>query len=303
VRMSIARATFHFRSAPLIWVFHDVADAAWFERCIDEISSTRDVVPLAELACNRTYRKACAITFDDGLRSVLDVAHPILTARQLPYTVFVCTEVLTGGPVPWFLRVAHLTRRVGLDGVRERWKPVGHRVRTTQQLIIALKQIPLDVILERLGELEERHSVSPPDPRPLFLSAADVKALSATGATIGSHTHRHPVLAVLDVHQQTFEVEESVKLIESVAGTRPTEFAYPNGTPLDFDATTIAVLRRFGIRFAVTTIPRYLSHGDDALALPRIGLDQHDSSVRRVLKNVAPSLSMSALRERRRVSR
>ncbi|MGH8524119.1 MAG: polysaccharide deacetylase family protein [Gammaproteobacteria bacterium] len=226
-----------------------------------------------------------------------------MTARQLPYTVFVCTEVLTGGPVPWFLRVAHLTRRVGLDPVRERRKPVGHRVRTTGQLIIALKQIRLDVILEGLGELEDRHSVSPPDPRFLFLSAAEVKAPSATGGTIGSHTHRHPVLGVLHEHQQAFEVEESVKLIQSITGNRPTEFAYPNGTPLDFEATTIAVLRRFGIRFAVTTIPRHLGHGDDSLALPRIGLDQHDSSVRRVLKNVAPSLSMSALRERRRVSR
>jgi peptidoglycan/xylan/chitin deacetylase (PgdA/CDA1 family) len=300
--VTVFRTSLRLRSAPVVWVFHDVPDAIWFEQCIDEISSTRDIIPLAELARNPTYRKACAVTFDDGLRSVFDIAHPVLTARQLPYTVFVCTEVLTGGPVPWFLRVAHLSHRIGLDRVQEGWNPIGHRVRTTGQLIIALKQIPLDVILERLGELEERHSVSPPVPAPLFLSAAEVKALSATGATIGSHTHRHPVLAVLDVHQQTFEVEESVKLIESVTGTRPTEFAYPNGTPLDFDATTIAVLRRFGFRFAVTTIPRHLGQGDDPLALPRIGLDQHDSSVRRVLKHVAPSLSMSTLRERRRAS-
>jgi peptidoglycan/xylan/chitin deacetylase (PgdA/CDA1 family) len=298
VTSGVVRASLRLRSAPIIWVFHDVADALWFERCIDEIASAREVLPLAEVARMPRSRKACAITFDDGLRSVLDVARPVLSERELPYTVFVCTDVLTGGPVPWFLRAAHLVDRLGVDQVRERWKFGDHRFRGKQEVIVALKQVPLDSILEGLRELEQAYSISPPNPIPLFLSGEEVAALSADGVTIGSHTHRHPTLSLLSAEDQRFEVEESAKLIESFTGSRPTEFAYPNGTPLDFDATTIAVLRASGIKLAVTTTQRHLTPADDPLALPRLGLADGNSSVRRVLKNVAPSLSMTHLRER-----
>jgi uncharacterized protein YbjT (DUF2867 family) len=82
VTSGVVRGALRLRSAPIIWVFHDVADALWFERCIDEIASAREVLPLAEVARMPRSRKACAITFDDGLRSVLDVARPVLSERD-----------------------------------------------------------------------------------------------------------------------------------------------------------------------------------------------------------------------------
>ena len=100
--------------------------------------------------------------------------------------------------------------------------------------------MPLDSILEGLEDLETQHAILPPDPRRLFLSADEVTMLSArTGATIGSHTHRHPILSLLSVHEQTFEVERSATLIETLTGSHPSEFSYPNGTSLDFDGATI----------------------------------------------------------------
>src|SRR5207248_1642684 len=88
----------------VVFVFHDVTDRAWFDDCITEISSTRHVVSLDEVATRR-QAGTCALTFDDGRLSVADVVHPVLRAHKLPYTVFVCTDVLMGGPVPWFVRV------------------------------------------------------------------------------------------------------------------------------------------------------------------------------------------------------
>ena len=91
----------------VIFVFHEVTDRAWFDDCISDISSTRDVLPLDEVATRR-QAGTCALTFDDGRLSVADVVHPVLRAHKLPYTVFVCTDVLMGGPVPWFVRVHNL---------------------------------------------------------------------------------------------------------------------------------------------------------------------------------------------------
>jgi peptidoglycan/xylan/chitin deacetylase (PgdA/CDA1 family) len=301
-RGDIARAGFGLRKAAVVWVFHDVRNVAWFERCIDEIASVKEVLPLVEVA-RQPRRQACAITFDDGLRSVLDVATPVLRERGLPHTVFVCTDVLDGGPLPWFLRVAYLIERVGLDRVKDRWKLMDPTFRDKQDVIAGLKQIPFRSILEGLEELEDHYAVSPPAPCDLFLSAEDVRNLASSGTTIGSHTHRHPILSLLSAQDQEFEVEESARVIESLTGSRPTEFAYPNGTPLDFNATTIAILRASGMRLAVTTEQRHLSPHDDLLALPRIGLTDGDSFIRRLLKSVAPSLSRSVVRERRLRSR
>jgi hypothetical protein len=48
--MNLMRTALQIRDAPIIWVFHDVTNAEWFERCIDEISAARTVLPLVELA-------------------------------------------------------------------------------------------------------------------------------------------------------------------------------------------------------------------------------------------------------------
>ena len=301
--MDIVRATLRVRRDPIVWVFHDVSDKIWFERCVDEIRCARHVVPLTDLVRNRARRGVCAITFDDGLRSVLEIAHPILHSAGLPYTLFVCTEVVTGGPVPWFLRASNLIDHVGIEPIMQRWQLIHERFRGKQDLIVGLKEVPVDRIIEGLEELEQRYSISPPSPPTLFLSAKEVVTLSSIGVTIGSHTHRHAILSRLSARDQKHEVEKSMGLIENLTGRRPSEFAYPNGSPLDFNATTIAVLRASGIRLAVTTIQRYVKPAHNPLALPRMGLSDGDSSLRRVLKNVAPSTSLSHLRERRLRSR
>jgi peptidoglycan/xylan/chitin deacetylase (PgdA/CDA1 family) len=301
--MDMVRAALRLRSGSMIWAFHDISEPEWFERCIDEISSERDVIALEEVAQNPGRRKACAVTFDDGLKSVLDIAHPILSERSLPYTVFVCTDVIAGGPVPWFLRIGQLIDLLGSDRVCQHWRVAGRRLQGKTDAIAALKEIPLDAVLDGIRELEEQYTISPPHPSGLFLSMDEVRWLATAGATIGSHTHRHPILSTLSARDQRDEVEKSARLIEKITGRRPLEFAYPNGTPLDFDSTTIAVLRASGTRLAVTTIQRHLKPSDDLFALPRIGLGDGHSRFRRVCKSAAPALSASYFRERRVRSR
>jgi peptidoglycan/xylan/chitin deacetylase (PgdA/CDA1 family) len=47
-------------------------------------------------------KKALAVTFDDGMRSVLDRAAPVLGALGLPATVFVPTDLVgSDGPMSW----------------------------------------------------------------------------------------------------------------------------------------------------------------------------------------------------------
>jgi peptidoglycan/xylan/chitin deacetylase (PgdA/CDA1 family) len=295
--LCVVRWRARMRRQPVVFVFHDVPDRALFEDCIGEIAATRQIVPLETVARQR-QRGTCAITFDDGLRSVADVVHPVLATAKLPYTVFVCTEVLMGGPVPWFARVEHLASRIGIEPLRAHWRLAREYVRTKQELTIALKEIPLDGILAGLAELEQEHDVPAPAPQALFMTAAQVGMLAAAGAAFGAHTWRHPILSKLSSAGQRREIETSCEDLERLVGVRPSHFAYPNGSTLDYNATTKALLSDAGVTFAYTTVERYLSPGSDPLALPRIGIGAEDP-MHRALKQLAPWLSQCHGRERR----
>ena len=56
----------------------------------------------AQAATDPLARKTLAVTFDDGLRSVLDRAAPVLRGLGLPATVFVPTDLVgSEGPMSW----------------------------------------------------------------------------------------------------------------------------------------------------------------------------------------------------------
>jgi peptidoglycan/xylan/chitin deacetylase (PgdA/CDA1 family) len=284
-------------------VFHDVPDRAWFERYVDEICFSRKVLPLGELARDPTRRKVCSITFDDGRKSIWDVAHPVLSERRIPYTIFVCTDAISGGPVPWFLRADHLINHVDLEIVKQQWNLGELELVGAAEVIAVLKEVPLDLLEQGLGQLERAHAIKPPDPRDQFLSAQQVAVLSKEGVEIGSHSHRHPILSKLSFEDQLLEIETSVRLIETLVGRSPTQFAYPNGSPLDFDKNTMSILEARGFELAVTTTQRHLRPDDDLLRLPRMGVESGDSSTHITLKHLAPWLSRGQAREERLRSR
>ena len=130
-------------AAPVIWVFHDVSDPHWFRQRIDAITSARDVVKLADLAREPRRNGTCAITFDDGWRSVWTIAHPLLSTKEIPYTVFVCTDMLVGGPVPWFVRAQRLVARVGRDPLVQAWDLPKRQITMTRDLMeISERHVP-----------------------------------------------------------------------------------------------------------------------------------------------------------------
>lgn len=296
--MGIFKSAARLRRKPIVFVFHDVTDRDWFEDCIREISWAREVLPLEEVA-SRRQEGTCALTFDDGRRSVPDVVHPVLRDHKLPYTVFICTDVLNGGPVPWFVRIDHLATAIGIEPLRWEWCLGEEYVKTRYELTIALKEIPFDWILSGLAHLEQVHGIDPPAPGPLFMSPGQVSRLAAEEVSFGSHTRRHPILAKLSAEDQRDEIETSRDEVEKLAGVRPTHFAYPNGSRFDFDESTVSILRASGFTHGYSTIQRHLSENDEPFALPRIGLDAGDSPLRRALKQLTPSLSRNHAVERR----
>src|SRR5205823_6208636 len=141
------------------------------------------------------------------------------------------------------------------------------------------------------------HRVSPPPPQRLFMNPAQIRQLAAEDVSFGSHTRRHPILSKLRIEDQRHEIETSRDEVEKLVGVRPSHFAYPNGSLLDFDGTTISILRASGFTFGYTTVQRYLSPSNDAFALPRIGIGS-DNLTRLAIKQLAPWVSPKHIVER-----
>ena len=88
--------------ASCVLMFHHIVDdpeiknsgcLLSYNHFMDIILQYRDYyVPLAVLLRGR--RRKAAVTFDDGLADVYNVAYPLLKAHSIPFTVFVITDFL-----------------------------------------------------------------------------------------------------------------------------------------------------------------------------------------------------------------
>lgn len=76
--------------------------------------------------------------------------------------------------------------------------------------------------------------------------------LQRKGWEIGSHAHRHIHLARYGEAEQQSVIEKSLVEIEKNLGIKPVSFAYPYGS---YDEKTPKILKRLGIKYAVTTNP------------------------------------------------
>jgi len=170
------------------------------------------------------------ITFDDGYRSVFELARPILLRYKLPATVFVCSEPVRRQRLFWFDAV---TRARGPAAVAE------------------LRALPHEGWREAADACDTPASAVP---RLAPMTEAQVRQLADEGFAIGVHTASHAPLAGAPADVQRHELESCRSALESWIGQRVDSVAYPFGTPqADYDAETVAIAGRLGFTTGFTT--------------------------------------------------
>ncbi len=237
-------------------------DAAAFAAEMDCVARVYRIWPL-EQALDALYAGTlppgvAAITFDDGYADNLQVAAPILAARQLHATFFQ-TSAHWDGSLMWNDRVIEALRRwphahidLSRFGGGEKALPdLTARAQAAQFILRAIKQ---KAPAERLAEVAAIETRAPAPERRLMLDADGVRALRDQGFAIGGHTHSHPILARSDDAQATAEIRDNRRALAEVLGTAPTLFAYPNGVPVqDYDQRHVQMVEAAGYRYAVST--------------------------------------------------
>ena len=284
-----------------VLILHDVLDAEWLTATLHGIGRHARFLDIetfmAHWAEGTLQGDELLLTFDDGFRSIHSVVEPVCAALGIPYVTFVITDVLDGGFAPWPHRLQHLLQSAPADGVAALLNvPTG----TARQVLWHAKELSIEPLLRGLSECEARFGV---DPAPLvehYLTREQVAHIHQQGlGTIGLHPHRHPTLSLCTRAEQRAEIITNADILESIVGERPRWFAYPNGTPLDYSATTREVLEDLGLAGAFTTNTGPVAASPDRWHLNRVAMNTGDHYSKFVMRTSLPWFSVEMWREHR----
>ena len=121
----------------------------------------------------------------------------------------------------------------------------------------------------------------------------EISELDSTGLIeFGGHTINHQIVEPLDDEELNYEVGGSIEEVRRRVRHLSTTFAYPNGTPRDFDIRARTVLTDHGVTAAVSTIEGINSSITDLFALQRISVGSQMSmdEFRLRVSGVVPTL-------------
>jgi peptidoglycan/xylan/chitin deacetylase (PgdA/CDA1 family) len=196
--------------------------------------------------------RAVAVSFDDGFVEGFTIARPMLLARGLPATFFVCNSFIDNRALMFRNKIALCvsriagatnTERVGLlAGLRRHFGLAAQSRAEVQRWLFGLdfaRRNTIDAVCECLG-VNVRAFLS--DRRP-YMSRDQIGQLHADGFTIGAHTTDHPDLTKLaDWNDVRRQVSESCDLVRDITGRTRVPFAFPfNG--LEIPRSALAALR------------------------------------------------------------
>lgn len=263
-------------------------DLASFERLLDTVVSSFNVIPLEDaarsLSMGKLPARAACITFDDGYVSWIKGVVPALHKRNLHATFYITAGQFFGRPL-WHERIANAILRCK-SAVLKLEHPafvplplttMQQRTAAVQYLERGLKYLTLSARNELLLALEALTDASPTQVPVMPL--ADLRAMHSIGFGIGAHTDDHPILVYCDEATARREIGQTREELSGLIGSNVTSFAYPNGHPFkDFSSRHVALVKQAGYTSAVTThwgvataatspfqIPRFTPWGSKSL--------------------------------------
>jgi peptidoglycan/xylan/chitin deacetylase (PgdA/CDA1 family) len=245
-------------------------DAAHLERQLRALSVLFHIVPLEDLARARPNgRRRIALTFDDGLKSNVEVAYPILRELGLPATFYVCPGLVESGSWMWNHEARQRLLSLQPQALAELAASVGGPGEV-EPLVDWMKGLKLPA----RRQVEDQIRAATPDFQPTkqqrdefeIAGWSDLKQLDPRVVTIGSHTLSHPILTSLAPDEVDRELRESRSLLEHQLQREVKSFCYPNG---NLDDNTVQAARRY-YDSAVTVEAGSLEHDVDPHLMPRL---------------------------------
>ena len=252
-----------------VFAYHGVDDPEAFSRQLDYIAHRTQPIALRTLigALHQEVRlpdRAALVTFDDGDRSVLQVALPMLVERQIPALAFVISGLIGTDEPFWWDEVDELTRA----GAQIPELPPH-----PEAAIGVLKKMPDRRRAALIATLRSQRSELSLTREQLTWS--DLQQLVSRGVDVASHGLTHAILPQCADEVVEKEVVEAHQRLSQALGEPPLAFAYPGG---EWDPRAERLLRTLGYEAAflfdhrMTPVP-----SRDPLRLSRLRVGASDS--------------------------
>lgn len=227
------------------------------------------------------------VTFDDGYRSVYELAYPILKRLGIPTTVFLISEFLSEKEkTPGYIWPDKIT--TWLDSTRDKHVDLSqfglgrYSLDTPEKAYAARGQITKELKLEPIAKRDEvMNFLSDKFERAVNHEAfATYHPMSWDEArtmgqdeliTLGGHTRTHPILSRVEEKDLDGEIVGGKADVEAKLGHSIDEFAYPNGRAIDISPASRKVAQS-SFRCAVTTIEGLNEPGEDPFMLKRMNI-------------------------------
>jgi peptidoglycan/xylan/chitin deacetylase (PgdA/CDA1 family) len=225
-------------------------------------------------------RRALLVTFDDGFRSVLTDAAPVLRQAGVRAVAFVISGALERRHMPWFVPFNRTLRAaraafITWDGRTWSLREAADRHAFAECFKARLYELPpaehaglVRSVAAALGLSAESVSEHfdwdyPDDMR--FLSPAELREWTALGMAVGAHSDTHAGLGRGSTAEVEAEVAGSGRCLRSL-GFRPDCFSYPDGRygPLAIEVAARVYRAAFGVSVPEDARQRSL--------LPRVAL-------------------------------
>lgn len=250
--LGMGASTLARKGDDMIFLFHGTpyAVARRLERQLRYLRRIFRFVPLETIAASLGHarpagqRRQAALVFDDGLRSNVVHAYPILRALEIPATFFVCPGLIEEGKWIWThevrRRLQFAQRRLRSELALELGAPA-----EVEAFVQWMKRLDQPARIRAEGRLKEATPSFVPTrlDRDEF-DLADwrgLRSLDPSIVTVGSHSMTHPILPRMNAAQIESELRDSRSMLEARLGRPADLFSYPND---DVDWQTLAAARR-----------------------------------------------------------
>ncbi|MCG8421101.1 MAG: polysaccharide deacetylase family protein [Proteobacteria bacterium] len=235
------------------------------------------------------------ITFDDGYRSCLDVALPILQEFGFPATFFIATDYVSNRRLYWWDTISYVLKTTrkhrielayprtmtfelngeGAGNAAGKSTAIGQLLR----LVKTEREMDLDEFLAGLigaAEIEWTRDIESRLADELIMTWDDVRKLRDAGMDIESHTRKHRVLHTLHTEKLASELAGSRADIEREIGEPVRTLAYPVGGSIARYPEIRAAMERAGyqIGFTAMTGVNYLWRQIDRLDVSRLAMER-----------------------------
>ncbi len=223
----------------------------WLKRHA-RILSGKDIAEVLEAPHHHRGYPLVAVTFDDGYYDNYTVAYPILKALEIPAFFFICTEMVWDRKLRWWDVAAYLLKRCRKPSivVQDRHYDLKdnriHTIADFQNRMKHSKRKQVHDIIQLISEACEVDIPSDDIQGKEVMSPVQIREMAENQMIIGSHTHTHQALTLLNSEQHREELTLSKQLLEDATGQAVNTISYPFGRHEFIPASILDVCRTCG---------------------------------------------------------